>query len=204
MAATERPAIPASEIYDTELHVADVMARADGAVPIEELVNNSLYKENAEVVLEYKDVVKQALVNAVRKTRSYVLRYEYVYDEIYDLIEDEDEAWTVENAVYGILGGYAVKIDDVIVYKIYVDEDTSENDIIVVLPDVELSERQLKMLEEIAELFATKTYYDFSNDEKRFYDATPIAAYERDEVYIVLHNLVCMWIGCDELMEEEE
>jgi hypothetical protein len=171
---------------------------------IEELANNALYKEAAEVVLEYKDVVKQALVNVVRKTRSYVLRYEYVYDEIYDLIEDEDEAWTVENAVYGILGGYAVKIDDVIVYKIYVDEDTSENDIIVVLPDVELSERQLKMLEEIAELFATKTYYDFSSDEQRFYDATPIAAYERNEVYIVLHNLVCMWIGCDELMEEEQ
>lgn len=188
--ATERPAI-------TTIQQQKVPT-------IEELANSWLYKEEAEIVLKYKDVVKRALINAVKRVRSYVLRYEYVYDEIYDLIKDEDEAWTVENAVYGVIRRDGVKIDDITVYKIYVDENESIDDVIVVLPGGELPERKLRMLEQITDLFATARYDRFDRDESRFYDATPIGKHERDEVYTVLHNLVCMWTDCEELEEEDE
>jgi len=166
---------------------------------LEELATSKWDREEAEIVLKYKDVVKQALLNAMKRARSCVLRYEYIYKEIYALIEDEDETWRVENAIYAILDG--LKIDDIVAYKIYVDEDESIYDVFVVVFN-ELSNERIKMLEEIATLFATRFYYKFHNKEKVFYDATPIGAHERDEVYVTLHNLVCMWTYC--CLEEEE
>jgi len=170
---------------------------------LEELVTGkTLLREEAEIVLKYKDVVKQALRNAVKNARSCVLRYEYIYDEIHSLIEDEDEAWGVENAAYAVLND--VKIDDVVVYKIYVHEDSSENDVLVVLFGEELSSRQIKILEEVASLFDTKFYDVFDKEDGQFYDATPIGAYERNEVYTVLHNLVMKWTSCFDVIEELE
>jgi hypothetical protein len=81
------------------------------AVSVEELAVRGW--QDAEAVLKYRDVVRQALVNAVKKTRSYVLRYEYVLDEIYALIRDEDEAWRVDVALYSILILVNLKIGDV-------------------------------------------------------------------------------------------
>jgi len=161
-------------------------------------------REELELLLKYKDVVKQALLNAVKKVRSCVLRYEYIYDEIYALIEDEDETWHVENAFYEVLAGGDVKIDDVVVYKVYVDEDTSENDIVVALVGEYMTSWQIEVLKEIAELFATRKYDRFDDKDGRFCDATPISAYERVEVYTVLHNLVCMWTNCRDVIEELE
>ncbi len=184
------------------------------AVPtLEEVVEKekskcSWCRKELELLLKYRDVVKQALINAVKNVRSCVLRYDYIYDEIYALIEDEDVAWMVENGFYMSLVNGVVKIDDITVYKIYVDEDESGNDVIVVLVGDELTTQQIEMLKEIAELFATKKYDRFDDKEERFYDATPISAYERTEVYTTLHNLVCMWTNCravlEELLEEEE
>ena len=156
--------------------------------------------EELELLLRYRDVIKQALLNAVKRARSCVLYYEYIYDEVRSLIGDEDVATMVENALYGVI--YGVRIDDIVTYKIYVDEDDSHNDIVVVLVGDELTERQVEMLKEIAELLATKRYDQFSEEERRFYDATPISPYERVEVYTVLHNLVCMWTNCREVVEE--
>ena len=167
-------------------------------VTLEEVVKKEMSKcswcrEELELLLKYKDVVKQAVLNAIRKTRSCVLRYEYIYDEIYSLIDDEDTAWSVENAFYTVLASDGLKIDDVVVYKIYVDEDESTNDIVVALIGELLTKQQVETLREIAELIATKKYDRFDEEEEEFYDATPISAYERVEVYTVLHNLVCMW-----------
>jgi hypothetical protein len=160
------------------------------------------YGEELELLLQYKDTIKQALLNAIRRARSCVLRYEYIYDEIYALIEDEDVAWSVENALYGVIG--PVKIDDITVYKIYVDENESTNDVVVALIGDELTEQQLEMLKEIAELLATRRYDRFGEEEGRFYDATPIGAHERNEVYVTMHNLVCMWTNCRDIIEELE
>jgi len=167
-------------------------------------VGCSWCREEFELLLRHKDVVKQALLNAVKKARSCVLRYEYIYDEIYSLIDDEDVAWNVEDAFYLSLVGDGVKIDDVTVYKIYVDEDESTNDIVAVLVGEQLTAQQFEMLKEIAELFATRRYDKFDDKEGRFYDATPISAYERNEVYTVMHNLVCMWTNCRDVIKELE
>jgi hypothetical protein len=158
------------------------------------------YGKELELLLQYKDTIKQALLNAIRRARSCVLRYEYIYDEIHSLIDDEDVASDVEDALYGVI--YRVRIDDIVTYKIYVDEDDSNNDIIVVLVNDELTEQQVEMLKVIAELLATKRYDRFSEEERRFYDATPISPYERVEVYTVLHNLVCAWTNCRDVVEE--
>ena len=155
--------------------------------------------EELELLLRYKDVIKQALLNAVKRARSCVLYYEYIYDEIHSLIDDEDVAATVEDTLYGVI--YGVRIGDVVTYKIYVDEDDSHNDIVVVLVGDELTERQVEMLKEIAELLATKRYDKFSEEDGRFYDGTPTTPYERGEVYTVLHNLVCMWTNCRDVVE---
>jgi len=159
-------------------------------------------REELGLLLKYKDVVKQALLNAVKRARSCVLYYEYIYDEIHSLIDDEDVASMVENALYGVI--YRVKIDNIVTYRIYVDEDDSDNDVIVVLVGDELTERQIEILEEIADLLATKRYDKFGEEERRFYDATPISPYERVEVYTVLHNLVCMWTNCRDVVKELE
>jgi hypothetical protein len=179
---------------------------AQNGVALEETVKKEMLKcswcrEELELLLKYKDVVKQAVLNAIRKTRSCVLRYEYIYDEIYSLIDDEDVARSVENAFYTVLTSGGLRIDDVVVYKIYVDEDESTNDIVVALVGESLTEKQIEMLREIAELFATKKYDRF-DEEEEFYDATPISAYERTEVYTTLHNLVCMWTNCRDVIEE--
>jgi hypothetical protein len=158
-------------------------------------------REELELLLKYKNIVKQALLNAVRNIRSCVLYYEYVYDEIHSLIDDKDVAWSVENAFYLALVNDGVKIDNIVVYLVYVDEDESTNDVVVVLVDDELTERQIKTLEEIAELFARKRYDKFDEEEGRFYDATPVGAHERTEVYVTMHNLVCMWTNCRDIIE---
>jgi hypothetical protein len=168
-----------------------------------EMSKCSWCREELELLLKYKDVVKRAVLNAIMKTRSCVLRYEYIYDEIYSLI-DEDVAWSVENAFYTVLASDALRIDDVVVYKIYVDEDESTNDIVIALIGELLTEKQIEMLREIAELLATKKYDRFGEEEEEFYDATPLGAYERVEVYTTLHNLVCSWTNCRNVIEELE
>jgi hypothetical protein len=170
---------------------------------LEELATSSAtFRGEAEIVLKYKDVVKQTLRNAVRRTRSCVLRYEHIYEEIHNIIEDEDEAWEVENAAYAVLND--VKIDDIVVYKIYVNEDSSENDVLVVLFGEELTEREVEILKKVASLFDTKFYDVFDEEDGQFYDATPLSAHERNEVYTVLHNLVMKWTSCFDVIEELE
>ena len=182
------------------MSVATVTALEE--VAEKEMSKCSWCREELELLLKYKDVVKQALLNAIRRTRSCVLYYGYIYDEIYSLIDDEDVAWSVENAFYTLLASDGIKIDGVVVYKIYVDEDESTNDVVVALIGELLTKQQVEMLTEIAELLAAKKYDVFDKEEKQFYDATPISPYERTEVYTTLHNLVCMWTNCRDVIEE--
>ncbi len=195
---------------DATVGRAAMLSVAMSVVPtLEEVVEKERARcpwcsEEFEFLLKYRDVVKRALLEAVKSARSCVLRYEYIYDAVYSLIEDEDEAWYVENALYSVITFDGVKIDDIVVYKIYLDNDTSENDVVVVLIDDELTDAQIKMLNEIAELFATSRYDRFVEEEQKFYDATPVGAYERTEVYTVLHNLVCRWTNCRNVIQELE
>ncbi len=172
------------------------------AVSVEELATSGWLKEDAEVVLKHKDVIKQVLINAVKKARSCVLRYEYVLDEIYALVRDDDEAWLIDVSFYSILILTNIKIDDIAVYKIYADESDATNDVLVVLFGKELTKRQAEVLSEVASLFKTKLYDRFSGKEGKFYDAPPIS--RRAEVYRVMHNLVNTWTNCLDAVKKIE
>ena len=188
--------------------VAENSRMAALAVSVEELVASGWLKEDAEVVLKYKDVIKQVLVNAVKKARSCVLRYEYVLDEMYALVRNDDEAWRIDVSLYSILILTNIKIDGVAVYKIYADKSDATNDVLVAAFDKELTKRQVEVLREVALLFDMKLYDRFNDEEQKFYNASPISRYKRVEVYTVMHNLVNTWTNCcgviRELEEEEQ
>ena len=175
------------------------------AVNIEELAASGWLKEDVETVLRYKDVIKQALRSAVAKARSCVLRYERIADEIYVLMSNDDEAWRTDISFYSILILAHVKIDDVVVHKIYADGNEGADDVLAVLfGGKQLTKRQIELLKEVAQLLSAKFYDKFDDKEEKFYDATPISRHKRNEVYTVVHNLVNTWTNCRGVIRDEE
>jgi hypothetical protein len=174
------------------------------AVSVEDLVASERLREDAEVVLKYKDVIKQALVNAIKKVRSCVLRYEYVLDEIYALVHDDDKAWRIDVSLYSILILTNIKIGGIAVYKIYADKSDATNDVLVAVFGKELTTRQVEVLSEVASLFDAKLYDRFDDKEQEFRDASPTSRRRRVEVYTVMHNLVNVWANCRDIIKKNE
>jgi len=160
-------------------------------------------QDDAADILKHKDTVKQILRNVVKKTRSCVLREEDIIDEVYRLVRDESDAWHIHVSLYSILTYVNMGIDDVVIYKIYADEDDRTNDLFVVLfGGRQLTERQVEVLKEVASLYAAK-YYD-KLKEGKFYDATAVKRRKHNEIYVVLHNLVNTWVDCRDVIKELE
>jgi len=119
-----------------------------------------------------------AIARAVLKNKSYVLWYGDIYDELRDMIENDDEFHEVENKLYEDVVNGRIKN----VYRFWGTCDSSECDIIIISP-FELDERRLKIIEELAELYSFKGY---DGDED-----------EREELTQTLHNLIKKWAsGC--------
>jgi hypothetical protein len=119
-----------------------------------------------------------AIARAVAKKKSFVVWYGDIYYELRDIIEDYDEFHEIENRLYEDIVEGRIKN----VYRFWGTCDDSECDIVVVSP-IELSERQLKIIKELAELYRFKGY---DGDED-----------EREELTLTLHNLIKMWAsGC--------
>jgi len=160
-------------------------------------------RDDAEDILKHKDAVKQVLRNVVKKMHSCVLREEDIIDEIYRLVRDEDDAWDITVSLHSILAHVDVRIDDIVIYKIYADEDDRTNDLYVVLfGGKQLTERQIEVLREVASLYAANLYDRFK--EGKFYDTAAVKRRERTEVYVVLHNLVNNWVDCRSALKELE
>lgn len=118
-----------------------------------------------------------AIARAVAEKRSFVVWYGDIYDALRDIIED-DEFHEVENKLYEDVVNGRIKN----VYRFWGTCDDSECDVVVVAP-FELGEKQLKIIEELAQLYSFKGY---DGDEK-----------EREELTQTLHNLIRMWSsGC--------
>ena len=131
-----------------------------------------LATEQAPVDIDKREII--AIINAVAKRRSFVVWYGDIYDELRNIVEDDDEFHEIENKLYeDIVDG---KIKNV--YRFWGTCDSSECDIVVVSP-VELDERQLKILEELVRLYSFKRY---DGDED-----------ERGELTLTIHNLIKMW-----------
>ncbi len=119
-----------------------------------------------------------AIIRAIEKKRSFAVWYGDIYDELRGMIEDDDEFHEVEDKLYSDIVDSKIKN----VYRFWGPCGDSECDIIVVTP-VELSEDQLKIIEELTRLYRFKGY---DGDED-----------EREELTATIHNLIKMWAsGC--------
>jgi hypothetical protein len=119
-----------------------------------------------------------AIARAIEKKRSFVVWYGDVFNELRDLIEDDDEFHEVEDKLYDAIVERRIKN----VYRFWGTCDDSECDIVIVSP-VELNEGQLKTLRELSLLYSFKGY---DGDED-----------EREELTLTIHNLIKMWAsGC--------
>jgi len=156
---------------------------------------NSQTQAELQIIEKYQDKIRETVVNAVRLTRSCVLFYRDIYYELEKVLGDEDTFRKVEGALWAMLDG--LKLGDVTLYKIYVDPEESFHEVVVVTFGRELTKEQLRVLEEVATLFGTDFYDRYSEAEGAFYDAMPLFHSHREEVYVVLHNLVRLWTGCD-------
>jgi len=154
-----------------------------------------------EIVEKYKQEIREAVIRAVRSTKSCVLFYRDIYDELEKLFDDREVFRQVENALWESLDG--LRLGDFTIHKIYVDADESFNEVVVVDFGNRLNDRQLDILREVASLFNTEFYDRYSEAEYMFYDATPLFNRDRYEIYTTLHNLARMWLGCDWLFDDE-
>jgi hypothetical protein len=150
--------------------------------------------DELETVRKYQKEIMEAVVNAVRSTRSCVLFYRDIYYELKEIIDDVETFRKVESALWATLDG--LRLGDITLYKIYVDPDESFHEVIVVTFNRELTEEQLRILREVASLFGADFYDRYSEEEGEFFDAMPLYFYHREEIYVTLHNLVKMWTGC--------
>ena len=139
-------------------------------------MNTQTQIQNQTLQIDKRAVI--AIARALEKKRSFVVWYGDIYDQLRELIEDDDEFHEIENKLYDdIVDG---KIENV--YRFWGPCDSSECDIIVVSPK-ELTEEQLKMLKELTQLYSFKRY---DGDED-----------EREELTSTIHNLIKMWAsGC--------
>jgi len=117
-----------------------------------------------------------AIARAVEKKRSFVVWYGDIYDALRNLIIEDDEFHEIENKLYEDVVNGRIKN----VYRFWGTCDSSECDIVIVTPG-ELSEKQLKIVEELIELY-TFRLYDGDEDE-------------RSELTRTLHNLIKMWFS---------
>jgi len=117
-----------------------------------------------------------AIARAVVEKRSYVVKYIDIYNALRDIVEDDDEFHELENKLYDdIVEG---RIENV--YRFGGKCDDSDCDVVIVTPG-ELSEKQLKIIEELIELYRFELY---NGDED-----------ERSELTQTLHNLIKMWFS---------
>jgi len=149
-----------------------------------------------DIVNKHQSEIRQAILNAVRSTRSCVLYYRDIYYELERTFTDENLLWEVDNALWEVIDG--LKLGGFTIHKIYSDPDESHHDVVVVDFGDKLTEEQLHILREVATLFNTDFYDRYSEADGEFYDAMPLYFYDRTEVYTTLHNLVKMWTGCGE------
>ena len=147
-----------------------------------------------EIIQQHHDKIREAILNAVKSVRSCVLFYRDISRELEKMFEDEKTFDEVDGALW--LGLHGLKLGDITLYKIYVDPDDGYSDVVVVSFGKELTEEQLRVLEEVASLFGADSYDKYSEGEEQFFESIPIYGKHRDEVYVVLHNLVKMWTGC--------
>jgi hypothetical protein len=146
------------------------------------------------IIEKHQTEIAQAVVNAAKSVHSCVLFYKDVYHNLESVFNDKKTFREVESALRKAVDG--LRLGGMTIYKIFSDPDSDFSEVLVVLPGIELSKEQIRVLKEVASLFAADPYYRYNEAEGEFFDAMPLYLYDRDEVYTVLHNLIEKWVGC--------
>jgi hypothetical protein len=116
-----------------------------------------------------------AIIRVLEENESFVFKYGDIEDALQEVIEDEDEYHKVEDAFYNLLLEVK-KLKHI--YYIYEDERESYFDRVVVTP-IELSNEQLRMIEEVVGIL---NYLPYEDDEEAW-----------DVVNMVINSLVRRW-----------
>jgi len=121
-----------------------------------------------------------AVILALKEKGSFVLKYGDIEDALWDVVEDADEHHKLRDAFYDLLYDQWItnKRNLRLIYYIYEDENDSSEDRVVVSP-AELSNEQLRVIEEVVGLL---NYLPYEDDEEAW-----------DVVNMVINSFIRKW-----------
>jgi hypothetical protein len=127
--------------------------------------------------------ILEAIIRAVFKYDSFVLKYAWIEKELRSIVNNEDEFRVLEEKMYEHIVYSGIKN----VSMIYYHEDAVDNNVVVVAPCT-LSNEQFATLEELADL------YDYAGyEDPTAFKYVNVVKYDRPSLDIVMHNLIRAW-----------
>jgi len=122
----------------------------------------------------------EAIIRAVYRYDSFILKYGWVASELKDIAESEDEYRELDEKAYELIANGEIKN----VSMIYFHPDNADDSVVVAAPCA-LSNDLMQMLEELADL------YDYSGyEDPTAYKYGMVVERDRPSLDIVMHNLV--------------
>jgi hypothetical protein len=102
--------------------------------------------------------ITEAIIRAMLRRMSYVIRYGDIEDELRKLVTSKDEFERLRHELDGNINSIIVrgKYDTCYIYRIYEDEETRRNNVIVVVPFCLSDEFEKPTLEELGMLYKDK------------------------------------------------
>jgi hypothetical protein len=127
--------------------------------------------------------ILEAIIRAVNKRDSYILKYSWIEEELRAIVDNEDEFRALEERMYELISGGEVK-NVRIIYR-HVD---SIGDSVVAVAPCTLTEERWNTLVELADLY---DYAGYEDPTAFKYDKA--VKYDRPSIDIAMHNLVRAW-----------
>jgi hypothetical protein len=126
--------------------------------------------------------ILEAIIRAVYRYDSFVLKYGWIADELRDIV-GSDEYDALEEKMYEHLMNGEIEN----VSMVYYDVDAADNNVVVVAP-CKLTKEQWMMLEDLADMY---DYAGYEDPTAFKYDL--VVKHDRPSIDIVMHNLVRAW-----------
>jgi hypothetical protein len=127
--------------------------------------------------------ILEAIIRAVYRYDSFVLRYDWIADELRDIVSNGDEYVALENKMYKLIASGGLKN----VRMIFGPTDSTDRNVVAVAPCT-LTEEQWDVLVDLADLYDYAGYEDPTAYRYRL-----VAKTDRPSLDIVLHNLIRAW-----------
>jgi len=124
----------------------------------------------------------EAVIRAVYRYSSLVLKYSWIEKELRALVADEDEYHRLEEEMYEIISDGRIKNVRIIFRHVDIGES------VAAVAPCTLTEEQWRELEDLADLY---DYAGYEDPTAYKYDGA--VKYDRPSLDIVLHNLIRAW-----------